>query len=89
MVIPTIPSEFPFWQDYTRCDYFRTSVKIREADIYKVVGGINGFDRVRFNLMTITYLDFCESSRGLTETHLSLHLTTVTGPSYSINLQLS
>ena len=36
MVIPTIPSEFPFWQDLVRCDYFRTSLKIAKADIYKV-----------------------------------------------------
>ena len=33
--------------------------------------------------MPITYLDFCENSRGLTETHLSQHLTTVIGLSYS------
>ena len=40
MVIPTVPPEFPFWQDLAHCDYFRTSLKITKADICMVVGGI-------------------------------------------------
>jgi len=52
-VIPTIPLQSPFWQGLARGDYFGTSVKITEADIYKVVGGI-GKNRHQFFTM-ITY----------------------------------
>jgi hypothetical protein len=40
-VISTIPRESLFWQGLAHCDYFQTSLKIGEADIYKVVGGIS------------------------------------------------
>jgi len=41
MVIPTVPSDPSFWQGLACCDYFCTSFKIAEVDIYKVVGGIS------------------------------------------------
>ena len=48
LVIPTVPFEPLFGQGLARCDYFRTSLKMAEADILTIVvviwhweGGIN------------------------------------------------
>ena len=40
-MIPTIPPEPVFWKGLVHGDNFQTSMKIEEADIYKVVGEVS------------------------------------------------
>ena len=41
LVIPTVPWEPLLMQDSVDCDYFRTPVKFKGSDIYRIVGGIS------------------------------------------------
>jgi hypothetical protein len=54
-VIPTVPREPLFWQGLAHCDNFQTSLEIGEADISKVVGEINGFNKEFFRKIPIAY----------------------------------
>ena len=74
MVIPTVPSESPFSQDLSRCDYFRTSLKIVEADICMVVGVSAGFGKTLFSWIPHTYFEFHEIPALLPKYCLSQHV---------------